>query len=192
MTGKTSHQRTKDLVLSAMFIALGLVLPMITGQIPEIGNMLLPMHLPVFLCGLICGWPYGLVVGAVLPLMRSALFGMPPMFPTAVAMTFELAAYGFLSGFLYSRSRWQCVRALYRVLAVSMLGGRLVWGAVRVIIMGLGGSAFGWAAFLSGAFTTAIPGIVIQLVLIPAIMVALDRAKLVPFRRAKPAAEAQG
>ena len=80
----------KNMTLAALFLALGLVLPFFTGQIPQIGSMLLPMHIPVFLCGLICGWQYGAAVGFVVPLMRSVLFGMPPLFPTATAMAFEL------------------------------------------------------------------------------------------------------
>ena len=119
-----------NLVLAAMFLALALVLPFLTGQIPQVGGMLLPMHLPVFLCGLICGWRYGAVVGFVAPLMRMALFGMPPLV-AAVAMAFELAAYGGIAGFLYNRSRWQCVVALYRALLAAMVGGRIVWAGER-------------------------------------------------------------
>ena len=173
----------RQLVLAAMFMALGLVLPFLTGQIPQIGNMLCPMHFPVFLCGLICSWQYGAVVGFVLPLLRSLLFGMPPMYPTAIAMAFELATYGLVAGLLYSRSRWQCVLALYKALVAAMLAGRVVWAAARLVMSGISGTAFTWPMFLSGAFTTAIPGIIAQLVIIPAIMVALDRAGMVRFRR---------
>ena len=98
-------KQIRAMVLSAMFLALGLVLPFFTGQIPQIGGMLLPMHIPAFLCGLICGWQFGVVVGFVMPLLRMVLFGMPPLM-TAVAMAFELAAYAGIAGFLYSRSRW--------------------------------------------------------------------------------------
>ena len=166
----------RNLVLAAMFMALGMVLPFLTGQIPQIGNMLCPMHFPVFLCGLVCGWHYGAVVGLVLPLLRSVVFGMPPMYPQALSMAFELATYGLVAGWLYSRSRWQCVLA-------AMLAGRVVWAAARLIMSGISGTAFTWQMFLSGAFTTAIPGIIAQLVIIPAIMVALDRAGMVRFRR---------
>lgn len=176
-------QMLKNLTLAAMFLAAGLVLPFVTGQIPQIGSMLLPMHLPVLLCGLVCGWKYGLVVGFILPLMRSVLFGMPPMFPTAVAMAFELASYGALAGFFYGRSKWKCVVALYRALLVAMIGGRLVWGGVMVVLTGMSGSGFTWAMFLSGAFLNAIPGIILQLIFIPAMMIALDRTGLVRFHR---------
>ena len=176
------RRQTKNLTLSAMFTALGLVLPMLTGNIPQIGSMLLPMHIPVFLCSLICGWQYGLAVGAILPLMRSVLFGMPPLYPVAIAMTFEMAAYGFVSGFLYHRSRWQCVVALYRAMIAAMLVGRAVWGAAEVILLGVGGSAFTWQAFMAGAFLNAIPGIIVQLTLIPALMLALHKTGLVKFR----------
>ncbi len=171
----------KNLVLSALFLGLGLTLPFLTGQIQSIGNMLLPMHLPVFLCSLICGWQYGTMVGFVLPLLRSLLFTMPIMYPAAIAMAFELATYGFTAGFLYSRSRWQCLKALYRALIVAMVAGRVIWGAAQAILLGVGGKAFTLAAFVSGALTNAVPGIILQLILIPVIMVALNRAKLVPF-----------
>ena len=150
--------------------------------------MLLPMHIPVLLCGLICGWQYGGAVGFVLPLLRMSLFGMPPLL-TAVAMAFELAAYGTLSGFLYQHSRWKCIVALYRSLLLAMAGGRIVWGVVRVLLTGVAGEPFTWQLFLSGALLTAIPGIVLQLVLIPGVMVALDRTGMVPFTRQTAAAE---
>ncbi len=172
-----------NLTLSAMFMALGLVLPFLTGQIKQIGSMLLPMHIPVFLCGLICGWQYGLIVGFVLPILRSILFGMPILFPTGIAMAFELATYGAVIGWLYSHSRWQCVIALYRCMIVTMLAGRLVWGAVQAVLLGINGNAFTWKMFITGALLNAIPGIILQLILIPAIMVALNRTGLVRFGR---------
>ena len=179
------NKKLQNLVLSAMFLGVGLVLPFFTGQIPQIGNMLLPMHLPVILCGFICGWKYGFVVGAVTPVLRSAVFGMPPMYPTAIAMAFELAAYGFLVGFLFRNARWQCLKSLYRCLIISMLGGRVVWGIVMTVILGLGENGFTLTAFLTGAFLNAIPGIIVQLVLVPAIMLALNKTHLVPFRNNK-------
>ena len=174
------NQSLRNLLLAAMFLAIGLVLPFLTGQIKEIGNMLLPMHLPVFLCALICGWQYGTAVGFIMPLLRFALFSMPRM-PTALAMAFEMATYAFVAGWLYSRAR--CTRMLYRSLIVAMIAGRVVWAAAMIVLLGLSGGAFTWQMFISGAFLNAIPGIILQLVLIPAIMVALDRAKLVPFRK---------
>ena len=179
------NKKLQNLVLSAMFLGLGLVLPFFTGQIQQIGNMLLPMHLPVILCGFICGWKYGLVVGAITPVLRSAVFGMPPMYPTAIAMAFELAAYGFLVGFLFKNARWQCLKSLYRCLIISMLGGRVVWGFVMTVILGLGENGFTLTAFLTGAFLNAIPGIIVQLILVPAIMLALNKTHLVPFRNNK-------
>ena len=179
----TLKQTIFNLVLAGMFLAIGMVLPFLTGQIPQIGNLLLPMHIPVLLCGLICGWQYGGAVGFVLPLLRYAVFGTPPM-PNGFAMAFELAAYGAIIGFLYARSRWQCVVALYRCLILAMLGGRLVWAAVRVVMTGVTQTPFTWELFLSGALLTAIPGIILQLLLIPAVMVSLDRAGMVRFHRA--------
>lgn len=179
-----TREKTRKIVLSALFLALCLVLPIITGGIPTIGNMLLPMHIPVLICGLICGWPYGLVIGFVAPLLRSVLFGMPPMYPIAIAMSFELAAYGLIIGLLYARVRRQSIATLYASLLAAMVGGRLVWGLAEIVLLGMGGNAFTFQAFLSGALLTAVPGIILQLVLIPAVMVALDRTGVLKFQQA--------
>ncbi|MBQ8002869.1 MAG: ECF transporter S component [Clostridia bacterium] len=173
----------KKLILSAMFLALGIVLPFLTGQIQIIGNMLLPMHIPVMLCGLICGWQYGIVVGFITPLLRSAMFTMPVMFPGAIAMAFELATYAGVVGYLYSHARWQCVKMLYRCMIVAMLVGRIVWGIAMAILLSRTLTGFSVYAFISGAFINAIPGIILQLIVIPAVMVALNKTKLVPFRK---------
>lgn len=172
----------RKITLSAIFIAIGIVLPIFTGNIPQIGSLLLPMHIPVLLCGLICGWQYGLTVGMVLPLMRSVLFGMPPLYPVAIAMTFELATYGAVVGLLYNRSKWQCIIALYRSLITAMLAGRFVWGIVEIILLGIQGNTFTWKAFMAGAFFNAIPGIIIQLILIPGLMITLNKTGLVKFK----------
>ncbi len=172
------------LTLSAMFLAIGLVLPFFTGQIPQIGNMLLPMHIPVLLCGLICGWQYGLGVGFVLPLLRSMLFTMPKLYPTAVAMAFELAAYGLVIGLLYWKASRQSITSLYCSMIIAMVAGRIVWGTVQVILLGV---SFTWQMFMAGALLKAIPGIILQLILIPAIMAALDRVGLVKFSGQKQA-----
>lgn len=173
------NQTTKKLVLSGLFLAIAYLLPFLTGQIPEVGSMLLPMHLPVLICGFVCGWPYGLAVGFVAPLLRSMVLGMPPPFPVAVAMAFEMAAYGALTGIFYHKFPKK-IPFLYADLLIAMVGGRIVWGVTMVICMGIKGGAFTWAAFLSGAVLTAIPGIVLQLVLVPLIVVALQKAKLIP------------
>lgn len=175
-------KKVLNLVSAAMFLAIGLILPLFTGKIPQIGKMLLPMHLPVFLCGLICGWQYGLAVGFLLPLLSSALFSMPVLYPMGISMAFELAAYGALSGFLFSHARWQCIRSLYRCLLISMLCGRIVWGIAEGVLLGLGGNVLTLQAFITGAFLSSVPGIIIQLLLIPSIMLMLDKTHLVPFR----------
>lgn len=166
----------RQLVLAALFLALAFVLPLLTGQVPKVGNMLCPMHFPVLLCGFVLGGPWGLAVGFAAPLLRSVLFGMPPMFPIAVSMAFELAAYGLVSGVLWHKVK-HTVPMMYASLVTAMVAGRLVWGAVRFVLAGLTGSSFPFSAFLSGALLTAVPGIVAQLVLIPLILIALQKAK---------------
>lgn len=166
-----NRRQTRDLALAGLLLAIGLVLPFFTGQIPQIGRRLLPLHLPVLLCGLLCGWRYGLAVGAVLPLLRSLLFGMPPMMPTAVAMAFELAAYGAVAALVIARlprRPW----AVYAALLAAMVAGRVVWGVASWVLYRLMGNAFGWQVFLAGALVDAVPGIIVQLVLIPALVLA--------------------
>ena len=165
----------RKLTYAALFLALALVLPFLTGQIPQIGSALSPMHIPVLLCGFLVGWPWGLAVGFIAPLLRSVIFGMPVMVPGAVAMAFELAVYGLVSGILYRllpKKKW----SIYVTLIVAMLAGRVVWGIARLIIAGLSGNSFTWALFLAGAFTNAIPGIILHIILIPDIVMVLEHA----------------
>ena len=172
---KTTH--LKKMILAALFLAMALVLPFLTGQIPEVGSMLCPMHIPALLCGFFCGWPWGLMVGIVAPLLRSVTFGMPPMFPTAICMAFELATYGAIAGIMHkklSSKKWY----VYLSLIIAMIAGRIVWGGAMYICMGIKGGAFTLAAFFAGAITNAIPGIIVQLVLIPIIVIMLEKAKV--------------
>ncbi len=167
----------RKLTYAALFLALALVLPFLTGQIPQIGSALSPMHIPVLLCGFLVGWPLGLAVGFIAPLLRSVIFGMPVMVPGAVAMAFELAVYGLVSGILYRllpKKKW----SIYVTLVVAMLAGRVIWGIAQLIIAGLSGNSFTWALFLAGAFTNAVPGIILHIILIPVIVMVLERAGL--------------
>ena len=160
----------KNLTLSAVFLSLGVVLPFLTGQIKEIGDTLLPMHLPVMLCGLICGSKYGLVIGLILPFLRALIAGMPPIYPNAVWMALELATYGFVIGALYCFFKRKNIATLYFSLIVSMLCGRAVWGISKAVLLGIAGKAFGFEAFMTGAFVDSLLGIVLQLLLIPFII----------------------
>ncbi len=150
-----------------MFLAIGQVLPFVTGQIPQIGKMLSPMHYPILLCGFFCGWQYGALIGFICPLLRSVLFGMPVLFPSAIGMAFELMTYGFVSGYLSKKLDTNKLPVIYLVLLLSMIAGRIVWGIAQVVLLGLSGSRFTFAAFIAGALTNAIPGIILQLLIIP-------------------------
>ena len=164
----------KKLTLSAMFLALAFVMPFLTGQIPQIGSMLCPMHIPVLLCGFFCGAPWGLVVGFVAPILRSLTLGMPPMFPKALCMAFELATYGLVAGWLHSRLPKKKVN-VYVSLLGAMVIGRLVWGVIMFCCMGFDASKFGLSAFLAGAVLNAVPGIIVQIVLIPVLVITLGK-----------------
>lgn len=176
------NNRLLKMVLAALFLALAYVLPFMTGQIPEIGAMLCPMHIPVLLCGFICGWPWGLSVGFIAPLLRSVLTGgFPPMFPTAVCMAFELATYGAVCGLmhkLFPRKK----AYIYLSLLIAMTAGRIVWGIASAVCVGLGGESFTFAAFIAGAVTNAIPGIIVQIVLVPVLIMLIDNPKILKMR----------
>ena len=178
---KDTSARVLRLTYSALYLAIALVLPFLTGQIPQIGSMLCPMHIPALLCGFVCGWPWGLAVGFIAPLLRMVMFGMPPFY-VAIAMAFELLTYGLVSGIMYRKVfKKQTVGTLYGSLLTAMVAGRIVWGIVKVILSGIAADAgaFTFAAFISGALLNAIPGIVVQLILVPAVVVALQKAKLI-------------
>ncbi len=167
--------RIQQLTLAAVCLALCMVLPFLTANIPEIGNALCPMHIPVFLCAFVCGPWWAVGVGAAAPLLRFLLVGMPPIFPTGLAMCFELAAYGLIAGLLY-KTLPKKPQYVYAALLCAMLGGRVVWGIARVIMSGVSGASFTWAAFMAGAFTNAIPGMIVHIVLIPVVVMALQHA----------------
>ena len=168
----------KKMIQASLMLALGMILPFFTAQIPSIGNKLLPMHIPVILTGLICGWPYGLIVGFVLPLFRSILFGMPPMVPVAVAMAFELATYGAVIGALFRKFPKKNFY-IYISLLVSMICGRIIWGSVSMFLYGLSGSTFTWKIFIASALFNAIPGIIIQILIIPILVVTLKQRNII-------------
>ena len=171
-----------DLATAGMLFALGLTLPFLTGQIPEIGSMLLPMHIPALLAGFILGWKYGLVIGASVPIVRSLIFGVPALYPKAVTMSVELAAYAFFAAlfFLIIFKKKNLV-TIYASLILSMLIGRVIKGVVSAFLYGTADNPYTFSAFITGTFVEAVPGIILQLILIPAILLALKRAKLYKF-----------
>lgn len=172
------NKNVKKLTYSALLLAMAYVLPFLTANIPEIGSMLCPMHIPVLLCGFVCGPVWGLAVGAVAPLLRSLTIQMPPLYPAASAMAFELAVYGFATGVLY-RMFPKKIGYTYATLIISMTAGRLVWGAARLVMAGISDMEFGFTAFVSGAVTTAIPGIILQIMIVPALVFALEKGGFV-------------
>ena len=166
----------RSLIYAALCLALCLYLPFLTGQIPQIGKALSPMHIPVLLCGFLCGWPYALAVGFIAPFLRFLLFHMPEM-PMGISMAFELAAYGLLASLLY-RALPKKPGNVYVSLIGAMLGGRIVWGVARWVLAKIMGVEFTLQMFLAGAFVTAVPGILCHLLLIQTVVIALKKAKL--------------
>lgn len=170
--------KTKKIILAAFFIALGIILPFFTGQIGPLGAKLLPMHFPVLISGFVCGAPLGCMVGFITPILRSIMFGMPPMFPVAIAMAFELGTYGLLTGFLYSKLQKTPINT-YITLILSMLAGRVVWGIVSVILYSMAGNPFVFKMFIAGAFLNAIPGIILQIIIVPVLILVLEKNRFI-------------
>ena len=165
----------KKTVLSALFLAIGMVLPLFTGQIKEIGDSLLPMHIPVMLCGLLCGPGFGAAIGLGLPFLRSVTFGMPPIYPNAVWMALELATYGLVIGLASRGLKIKGVWNTYLSLIIAMLSGRVVWGIAKAVLLGVGGKAFTVSMFIVGGFVDAAIGILLQLILIPTVVVLVKK-----------------
>ena len=176
MSNTTSNSlQVRRLTYTAMCLALALLLPFLTGQNQQLGSMLCLMHIPVLLCGFLCGWPWGLAVGFIAPLLRSVIFGAPPMPVVAVPMAFELAAYGAMAGFLY-RKFPKTIPGIYASLVIAMIAGRVVWGIAKLVMARIMGTEFIYFASVAQAFVTALLGIGLQLVLIPALVYALEKA----------------
>ena len=168
---------TRDYVLTAMLIAIGVILPQAFHAIPNAGSIFLPMHIPVLIAGFAVGPVLGLIAGFLTPLLSSLIFSMPPA-AYLPSMLFELSIYGFMSGLLMKTVRTENkLVKIYVVLIGAMLCGRIGYGLLNALVLRAG--KYSMAAWTAAAFVTAAPGIVIQLVLIPAVVLALDKAKLI-------------
>ena len=170
------NNNVRKMTAAGLCLALALMLPFLTGQIPQIGGMLCPMHLPVLLCGFLCGAPWGATVGAVAPLLRNLLFGMPPLYPTGLSMAVELAAYGLICGLLYPKMKKMGLQGIYITLISAMILGRIIWAGARMLMLA-GGVEFTFSIFLMDGFVNAIPGIIVQLIVIPVLVHALEKRK---------------
>jgi len=169
---------TDKIVLAGVFVSIGLTLPFITGQIPTVGNMLLPMHIPVLLCGYVLGWKYGLTVGFITPIIASLLFKTPALYPFSIIMAFELMTYGFITGLLYRRTPRSNLNTSI-ILMIAMLSGRIVWGVTVALLSGFSGMTFTREAFVAGAFTSVVPGIMLQIILIPILVLGFEKAGII-------------
>lgn len=181
----TRKKHLYKMVISALLLAIGLYLPFLLGQVEVLGQTVSPLHIPALLCGLTCGWGWGTVLGAVLPVMRSVIFGMPPM-PTALPMAFELAAYGAVSGLLYPLlvrilRKDNHLPAMLCAIICAMLAGRIIGGAAKACIMGFQGNVYTLEAFVAAYFTSTAVGAVIHLIVVPAVTAALEKANLSPM-----------
>lgn len=165
------------MILASMFLALGIILPFLTGNVQFLGNQFLPMHLPVLICGFVCGYKYGGLIGFITPLFRAVLIGMPPLYPVALVMSFELSIYGLVIGLLY-QSLPKNIFNIYVSLIGAMILGRLGWGLFAYLIYPGAGFSFSAQIFINTALVTAIPGIVFQLIFIPILIIFMQKNKV--------------
>ena len=172
----------KNMTLTAVCVALCVVLPIAFHSIPDAGSVFLPMHIPVLICGMICGWPYGFICGLMGPLLSSALTGMPPI-AILPAMMLECGTYGMVSGIMLKLVHTKSTYGdLYIALVVAMLAGRVLSGIAKALIFMPGMSMTAW---VMASFVTALPGILIQLVFLPSVVMTLMKAKIIPVRYIK-------
>ena len=178
----------KKAIITAVCISMCVVLPMAFHSIPMGGRIFLPIHIPVLICGLICGWPFGLLCGLAGPLLSYLLTSMPSI-GDLPSMMVELAIYGVTAALMLKFVHTKKVFAdLYISLLTAMLLGRLVTGVVRTYIFAPG--SYTMAIWASAYFVESFPGMVIQVVLVPLVVVSLMNARLIPNRY--PKGEANG
>jgi len=174
---------TKKLVYTATFVAFGILFPMVFHSLgPTAGRIILPMHIPVLLCGIICGWPFGIACGLLSAGLSHLFTQMPPM-AMLPSMLCELTIYGGVSGLLFHFVRTKnTVLDLYIVLISSMLLGRAAYGVLNALIFNVG--AYSFSIWVTAAFVTSLPGIIIQILLIPSLVLTFEKLKLIPVRYA--------
>ena len=175
----TTMNPVKKMTLAAVCIALCVVLPIAFHSIPDAGSVFLPMHIPVLICGMICGWPYGFICGLMGPLLSSLLTGMPPA-AYLPPMMVECGVYGMTTGLVLKYVRTgKTYGDLYIALVIAMVAGRVVSGIAKALIFSPGMALSVW---ITSSFVTALPGIVIQLVLLPMVVSTLMKARVIPKR----------
>lgn len=167
------QNQVRLMVTAALCTAIGIALPQAVHAIPNAGSVFLPMHIPILVCGLICGWRYGVLSGFLTPFLSFLITGMPPM-AYLPAMICELAVYGLVTGLMAKRFNGKGLAGYYLSLITAMLAGRLVMGAVNAMVFQAG--RYSLMVFLTAAFVTALPGIVIQLLVIPALVMMLRKS----------------
>lgn len=177
------YKNTQTLVLAAFFLALGMILPAALGSVsPTIGSIISPLHIPVLLCGFICGKRYGFIVGFISPLIKIAVYGVPPLF-IAIPMCIELAGYGFFTGFM-NEKLGKSSKNIYISLITAMFAGRIAYGVATYFVttfalLGSGGGEYTIAAFVtSGAMLGGIPGIISHIIIVPSVLFAINQAKV--------------
>ena len=184
------NKKLYSMVITAVLLAIGMILPFLTGQLQTFGKLISPLHIPVLICGLCCGWQWGLGLGIVLPILRGLTLGMPPFPVVALPMAFELGAYGLLTGLLYPVmikffKKKNHLPPIVCSLLIAMICGRIIGGAAKALFIAIGvigsSSPYTLGVFFTSYFVDTAVGALIHLIIIPVIVIAIERARLSPL-----------
>ena len=174
------NKEIKKIIITSSCIAIAIVFAavvhLVGGQ--PLGKMISPMHIPVFICGLILGWKYGLLAGVLTPLVSYIFRGIPPILPTGLGMCLELGTYGFIAGLLSEKVKFsnKSLLNIYLALIIGMLAGRLVYGAYCTIYFPLKSIPWSFNIFLTSLFVEPVIGIIIQLYSIPFVVYGIKKS----------------
>jgi ECF-type transporter family protein len=160
---------TKEIVLSGLLLATGLVLPMFFHMFGMTGPIALPMHIPVMIGGFLLSPHIALFLGIMTPILSGLLTGMPVLFPMSIIMAFELGVYGLTIAILTKKFKLSTIPSLI----ISMITGRISAGLTVAVLVQLFGIKMNPIIFIKGAIITGFPGIIIQLIFIPPLVYAI-------------------
>lgn len=162
--------KTRELVLSGLLLATGILLPMVFHMFGLIGPVVLPMHIPVLIGGFLLSPTLALYLGVLTPIISGLLTGMPVMFPMSIIMAFELGTYGLVASLATRKLKLSSIPSLI----ISMIAGRISAGLTVTLLVQLFGVKMNPIMYIKGAIITGMPGLIIQLIIIPSLIYAIN------------------
>ncbi|MEZ5357892.1 MAG: ECF transporter S component [Candidatus Zixiibacteriota bacterium] len=164
------NPRTQFIVRTALFLALSILFPIAFHQFGLGGRIFLPMHIPVLLAGAIVGPAAGFLTGLLAPSLSFMLTGMPPSYAVPL-MTCELVLYGIIMGYFYRKLKLN----IYVALILALIAGRIGFAAGLFLLGLVIELPYGVKEYFTGAVLAGLPGIAIQIVFIPPLVLSIVR-----------------